>query len=51
MKRWLDIVAALCGLLMVMGCQLLNPGPISAACEGGQCATFIWVLMLAMNGP
>ena len=34
MKHCLNIVVALCGLLMVMGCQLLNPGPSSAACEG-----------------
>ena len=34
MKHWLDIVVAQCVFLMVMGCQLLNPGPSSAACEG-----------------
>ena len=34
MKYWLDIVVAQSVLLLAMGCQLLNPGPSSAACEG-----------------
>ena len=34
MKPWFKLTAVVCTLFAAMGCQLLNPGPRSAACEG-----------------